>query len=374
MRHFFRSVLILFIASIAASCSRAPSATRVILFIADGAGTPYWTAASIASDNLAFKQFPIVGLVDTQSADSTITDSAAAATAFASGIRTYNGAIGVDTDTNTVTTVLEVAQQRGMATGLVVTSTITHATPAAFAAHVPDRYMDFEIARQLSESNVDVLLGGGLRYFDPTSRSDSGFDLDLLTTMAAEYSVLLTPDEFQNVNTDSVSKIVGLFASRHMIDAFSRSPSLPAMTTKAIEILDKDPDGFFLMVEGSQPDWRGEDNSTLDSVTAEMLDLDRAIWVALEYQRSHPSTLIVVAVDHDAGGLALQHAQPGESDYVPTAPTDTSDRSPLVARYTTDGHTATMVPLFASGPGAERFGGIQDNWEIGQLLLETLRR
>jgi alkaline phosphatase len=128
------------------------------------------------------------------------------------------------------------------------------------------------------------------------------------------------------------------------------------------------------MVEGSQPDWRGEDNSTLDSVTAEMLDLDRAIWVALEYQRLNPSTLIVVVADHDAGGLALQHALPGEPDYVEVPPGDTSGRWPLVARYTTDGHTATMVPLFASGPGAERFGGIKDNWEIGALLIEAVRR
>ncbi len=247
-----RSILVLAMATLAVSCADADSPTRVILFIGDGAGTAYWTAASLASDNLAFKQFPVVGLVETQSADSTITDSGAAATAFASGIRTYNGAIGVDSDTNTVPTVLEVAQQLGKATGLVVTSTITHATPAAFATHVPDRYMDFEIARQLSESGVDVLLGGGLRYFDPSSRSDSGHSLDLLTTMATEYSALLTPDEFQNANTDSVSKIVGLFAGRHMTDAFSRSPSLPEMTTKAIEILDRDPDGFFLMVAGGR--------------------------------------------------------------------------------------------------------------------------
>ncbi len=370
----FSSVLVLAVAAFAASCSNADSPTRVIFIIGDGAGVAYWTAASLASDNPAFKQFPVVGLVETQSADSTITDSGAAATAFASGIRTFNGAIGVDSDTNIVPTVLEVAQQRGMATGLVVTSTITHATPAAFAAHVPDRYMDWEIARQLAEADVDVLLGGGRRYFDPVSRSDSSEGVDLLAAMASEYQVVLTPEEFQDVNTDSVSKLVGLFASRHMPDAFSRSPSLPEMITTAIEVLDKDPDGFFLMVEGSQPDFRGEDNSTLDSVTAEMLDLDRAIWVALEYQRTHPSTLILVAADHDAGGLALQHSMPGEPDYVEVPRNDPSGRLPLAARYTTDGHTASMVPLFASGPGAERFAGVQDNWEIGRLVFEAVRR
>jgi len=365
------SFLLLAVAMAAASCGNADRPTSVILIIGDGAGVAYWTAASFASDNPAFKQFPVVGLVETESADSTITDSGAAATALASGIRTFNGAIGVDSDTNTVPTVLEAAQQQGMATGLVVTSTITHATPAAFAAHVPDRYMDREIARQLAESDVDVLLGGGRRYFDPVSRGDG---VDLLAAMTTEYHVVLAPDEFHSVNTDSVSKLVGLFASRHMPEVYSRSPSLPEMTTTAIEVLDKDPDGFFLMVEGSQPDFRGEDNSTLDSLTAEMLDLDRAIWVALDYQRSHPSTLIVVVADHEAGGLALQHAMPADPDYVEVPEDDPAGRLPLVARYTTGGHTATMVPLFASGPGAERFGGIQDNWEIGRLLLETVRR
>ncbi len=368
------SVLILVVATLVASCSTADSATRVILIIGDGAGVAFWTAASLESDNLAFMEFPVVGLIDTQSADSTITDSGAAATAFASGIRTLNSAVGVDVDSNPVPTVLEIAQQRGMATGLVVTSTITHATPASFAAHVPYRYMDFEIARQLSESDVDVLLGGGFRYFDPATRADSSDGVDLLAAMAAEYEVLLSPDEFRGLNTDSVSKVIGLFASRHMPDAFSREPTLPEMTTKAIEILDKDPEGFFLMVEGSQPDWRGEDNTTLDSVVAEMLDLDRAIGVAVEYQREHPSTLIVVVADHEAGGLALQYASPGDPDYVEVPPGDPSGRWPIVARYTTGVHTATMVPLFASGPGAERFGGIKDNWEIGQLLLEVVQR
>jgi alkaline phosphatase len=120
-----------------ASAQDAP--TRVILLIADGAGTSYWTAAAFAADDLAVKQFPVMGLVETRSSDSKVTDSAAAATAYAAGVSTYNGAIAVDPDTNSVTTVLEVAQSRGMATGLVATSSITHATPAAFAAHVADR-------------------------------------------------------------------------------------------------------------------------------------------------------------------------------------------------------------------------------------------
>ncbi|MFC1639629.1 alkaline phosphatase [Gemmatimonadota bacterium] len=367
----FCSTFVLALATLAASCADAARPTRVILFIGDGAGTSYWTAASFATDDLAVKQFPVVGLVDTRSSDSKITDSAAAATAYASGIRTYNGAIGVDPDSNAVPTVLEVARQRGMATGLVATSSLTHATPAAFASHVSNRQRHWEIARQLAEAGVDVLLGGGRRYFEAAGRTDG---LDLLAAMAAEGAVLLTQAEFQELDTDSVSKLVGLFASDHMPDAYSRVPSLPEMTAKALEVLDKDPDGFFLMVEGSQPDWRGHDNARLDSVTAEMLDLDRAIGLAFEYQRRHPSTLIVVTADHETGGLALQLAKPQPSHYGAAAATDTAAAPELVARYTTGSHTASMVPLFASGPGAERFGGIKDNWFIGRLLLEAVRQ
>jgi len=131
--------------------------TRVILFIGDGAGTGYWTAAALSADHLATKTFSVMGLVETGASDNKTTDSAASATAYSTGVRTYNGAIGMDPDSNSLTTVLEVAQGRGLATGLVATSSITHATPAAFASHVPDRNMLWEIARQLAAAEVDVV-------------------------------------------------------------------------------------------------------------------------------------------------------------------------------------------------------------------------
>ncbi len=411
MRHY-RWTLAIASAALAASCADAPTPPRVILFIGDGAGTGCWSAAFVASDNLAVEQLPIGGLVDTQSSDSKVTDSAAAATAYAAGVRTYNGAIGVDPDTNVVPTVLEAARQRGMATGLVATSSLTHATPAAFASHVPDRNMQWEIARQMAAASVDVMLGGGRMYFDGARRSDG---LDLLGALAVDHTVVLNEGELRDLDPRGVSGLVGLFANEHMPNAFSRTPTLPEMTALAIEILDRDPDGFFLMVEGSQPDWRAHDNAALDSVTAEMLDLDRAIGVALEYQRRQPATLIVVTADHETGGLAVQLARPRQSHYAMVAAADTTaerirqvasaaDRETvaladsahallsrlagrlrmqsadtasepeIVARYATGSHTASMVPLFASGPGAASFGGIRENWMIGKLLLEAVRR
>jgi alkaline phosphatase len=388
------------------------AAKRVILFIGDGMGTSYWTAAAFAADDLAVKQFSVVGLVDTRSSSSRITDSAAAATAYAAGVKTYNGAIGVDPDSNTVTTVLEIAQQRGMATGLVATSSITHATPAAFAAHVPDRDMEYAIAQQIAEHEVDVILGGGRRYFDGSTRPDS---VDLLSRLQEQHTYAETAQEFRSLDTGGVQRLIGFFAREHLPSAPRRAPSLPEMATTAIEILSKAPNGFFLMVEGSQPDWRGHDNAVLEAVTAEVLDFDRAIAVGLEYQSRNPETLIVVVGDHETGGLAVQlagvadllrgaaaHMDTTRSQLIEAGPVlnladlallDSTrvfmarlssrlrrearsqiSSSTLVARYTTDEHTASMLPLFASGPGAERFGGIKENSQIGQLLLETVRR
>ena len=327
---------------------------KVILFIGDGVGVSYWTLARFASEDLAISEFRVVGLVDTRASDSKITDSAAAATAYASGVRTYNGAIGVDADTTSVPTVLEQVRDRGWATGLVATSSVTHATPASFAAHVPLREMEFEIARQLVESGVDVLLGGGRRWFSPSTRPDW---VDLVGSLSRTHTAAMDANQLWSVDLDSTDRLFGLFAEDGMPAAPLRTPGLPDMTRAAIEVLDHDEDGFFLMVEGSQPDWRGHDNEPAQAVTAEMLDFDRAIGVGLDYQRRHPETLIVVVADHETGGLAVHLANDS-----------------LRAAYTTEDHTAQMIPLFASGPSAERFGGIIDNWRVGELLLELTER
>ncbi len=388
------------------------SPQRIVLLIGDGVGVGYWSALVFAADNLAVRQFKVMGLVDTRASDSKVTDSAAAGTAYASGIRTYNGAIGVGPDTLAVQTVLEAAQDRGMATGLVATCRITHATPAAFAAHVPSRAMEFVIAEQIFEHDVDVVMGGGSVYFDASRRPDQR---DLLASISEQYTYVETAGQLRSLDTKNVHKLFGLFAPDHMPAAPRREPTLPEMTRVALEVLDQDPDGFFLMVEGSQPDWRGHENAPLDAVVAEMRDFDLAISEALQYQQRHPETLLLVLADHETGGLAIQLQQdsvalaqaaaqlvtterivrdPGVTIDSSTAALadstrflmtrlahelrrgarDQGDSVSLVTRYTTGGHTAQMTPLFAKGPGAERFGGMIDNYRVGQLLFEMLRR
>jgi alkaline phosphatase len=226
---------------------------------------------------------------------------------------------------------------------------------------------------------------------------------------------LTEPAVFDAAARDTtIKKLVGLFTTHDMPPAATRHPSLPAMTRKAIEIVSRDPDGFFLMVEGSQPDWRGHNNQPIGPLVAEMLDFDAAIGVALEYQRRMPDVLILVVADHETGGLAIETARDSvvltsaasalneavkkmaramgllskpsadSLDATATQMQVTSARMQntartargerLVAEYTTGGHTAELVPLFASGPGADSFAGMIDNQRVGQLLLEIVRR
>jgi alkaline phosphatase len=329
--------------------------TRVILFIGDGVGTAYWSAARFAQDRLAIEEFPVVGLVDTRSSSHKVTDSAAGATVYALGLRTYNNAIGVGPDSVPGQTVLERAAEKGMATGLVATSTITHATPGSFGAHVPHRRMESEIARQLARQPLTVALGGGLKFFD-----GSAPDADnLLPALRERFTFVASGAELRALQLDTVRTLFGLFAEEGMPAAHEgRTPALAEMVGTALQLLDREPNGFFAMFEASQPDWRGHDNRPLDEVTAEMLDYDKAIRVALEYQARHPETLIVITADHETGGLSLVQTRSGG----------------LEARYTTTGHTGSMIPLFAKGPGAERFAGVKDNYRIGQLLGEVVEQ
>lgn len=326
----------------------------VILLIGDGAGVNYWSAARMAFPELAVERLPVAGLVGTESTNSWITDSAAGATAFASGVKTYNGGLGVGPDTQAVETVLERAAARGKATGLVATAAITHATPAAFAAHVPSRNLYYEIAIQLAEAGVDVMLGGGRAHFDPAVRPDSA---DLLAELTRRGTVADSTAALTALDLSNVDRLVGFIAEEHPPAAPRRSPTLTAMTEMALEVLARDDDGFFLMVEGSQIDWRGHDNAPLQEVLAELQDFNGAIHAALAFQERRPNTLVIVTADHETGGLALHYDAMGV----------------FRANYTTDGHTAGMVPLFAGGPGAVAMAGIKENDAIGRLLLGLIR-
>ena len=330
-----------------------PDPPRVILLIADGTGISHWTAGLMATDSAAILRFPVVGLVDTRNVDGRITDSAASGTAYATGVLTFNRSIGMGPDTLALETVMERAEAQGMATGLVATSSIVHATPAAFAAHVPDRYQYEEIAAQMAGSPVDVLLGGGRQFFDPLRRDDGR---DYVTPLGRNRQWATSAADLAGGMVVGKSGLVGLFADNAMKAADEgRSPTLTEMTKAAIAVLDRDPEGFFLMVEASQIDWLAHDNEPFDRVAAEVLDCDEVMHAVLDYVSRRPGALLVVVADHETGGLALLE----EDGRWKTA-------------YGSDGHTAELVPLFAAGTGSDRFGGTHRIDEIGRRLADVV--
>lgn len=333
---------------------------NIILFIGDGMSVAAVSAARLrkggAEGTLHMDRMPVAGFVRTTAADSVITDSAASATAMASGFKTNNGVIGMTPDGRKVLSVLKGAMERGMASGLVATSSITHATPAPFASHVPSRTMHERIAEDLLETGVDVLLGGGRRFFLPRTqeggRRDDGRNL-LEEARAAGYDVCLTPEEAQQAGS---RKILGLFADNAM-DMTASEISLAGMTSLAMEKLRRHRRGFFLMVEGSQIDWEAHDN-ILDRMIEEILDFDDAVGLALDFAAEDRRTLVIVTSDHETGGLVILDGS--------------MDGAEIEVAWASTGHNGATVPLTAFGPGAEAFSGFRDNTEIAVAMARRL--
>jgi alkaline phosphatase len=326
-------------------------ARNIILMIADGAGVSHFHAAIIVhQEKLHIENFKNIGFTKTHSADSFLTDSGASGTAIATGKKTYNGAIGVDADTNSVTSILEHAAMMGKSTGMVVTCEITHATPAAFYAHQKSRSMREEIALELAHSDVDVFIGGGLESF--SNRTDQ---TDLLETLKdRNYQIALDPDELDQTNS---GKIAGLFYDKHPPrKTQGRGDLLLKSTKKALEILSQNPEGFFLMIEGSQIDWGGHDNDT-EYIVEEMIDFDEVVGLALDFAKKDKNTLVIVTSDHETGGMALEQGD--------------LKKGIVIAKYINDDHTGLMVPVFAFGPHSEDFRGIYDNTGIFFKMMEA---
>ncbi|MCP9292841.1 alkaline phosphatase [Gracilimonas sediminicola] len=328
---------------------------NIIFLIGDGTGLAQITSgqyALVGPDGLLHMQtMPVTGFVKTHSSDNLITDSASGATAYSCGLKTYNGAIAVNPDKEACKTILELAEEMGLSTGLIATSSITHATPASFASHVESRSMEEEIAVQLLNSGAEVMLGGGFEFFSSQYRSDS---LDLITQAEeAGYQLLRNKEELDNSEAEM---LLGLFANDGLERA-ETEPSTSAMTTKALDILSRNEDGFFLMIEGSQIDWGGHGNNT-DYVLNEVEDFDAAVKTALDFARQDGETLVVLTADHETGGMTLQR-QRAEGDS-------------LEIYWTTGYHTGIPVPLMAYGPQATEFMGWRDNTYVGKRMAELL--
>ena len=333
---------------------------NVIFMIGDGTGIAQLYSGQLQEVGpdgyLHAQRLPITGIVKTHAEDDLITDSASGATAYSCGIKTNNGVIAQDSEGNECVTLMELAQQAGMKTGLVATSGVTHATPASFATHIDSRNKYAEIAEQMVESEVDVILGGGLEYFIPSDSAGSNREdqLNLLPTLREQgYSVVL--DRQAMIDEDS-DQIIGLFSPSGM-PSENRIPSLAEMTNKAVESLSSNENGFFLMVEGSQIDWGGHANET-PYVVREVKDFDDAIGVVLAFAQENPGTLVIITADHETGGMTINGVN-RENTVVDIA-------------WTSTGHTGTPIPLMAYGPHAVEFSGWWDNTDIGKKVADLL--
>lgn len=336
----------------------AAQVRSVILMIGDGMGPKQVEAASILIHDkpgrLAMQQFPVKGSLTTKSANAEVTDSAAAGTALATGHKTNNGMISVSPDGKALKTILEACRDAGKATGLIATSTITHATPASFAAHVPNRGEEAEIAVQMLETRPNLMFGGGLGLF--LSRAVKGSarkdERDLLAeAREAGYSVVNDEEEMAGASGEYVLGLFGLSS----LETGKVGPQIGAMTAKALELLGSAENGFFLMVEGSQIDWGCHGNEQ-DYYLREIKAFDAAVKTAFEFAEAAGDVLVVVTADHETGGMAARGKR----------------RRSLSIHWGGGGHTSTDVPLFAYGPGSKPFAGPHDNTEVPKLIAQAI--
>ena len=327
------------------------NAVNVIYMIGDGMALPQVYAAMLAShDPMTFSQFPYIGVVDTHSASNDITDSAAGGTALASDHKTKNAMVGMNPDSIPVKTVLEALKEQGKETGIVVTCYVTHATPAVFYAKAPHRRQYEDIAMQLAETdNINLIIGGGRKHFD--QRKDS---LNLIERMENELGWTVY-DTLDNIDPDC-KKYAVLANEDHMPKAAERGDFLPRALKTALKTLDDAPNGFFLMVEGSQIDFACHANDSTWMMD-EMLDFDYAVKVALDYAKEKGNTLVVVTADHETGGLTLPDPQGKYTN--------------VVFDYSTGSHTCLPVLVYAYGPGAERFTGWMQNRDLKGKIMNA---
>ncbi len=337
--------------------TKAP--VNVILLIGDGMGLSQISILHQEQDNLsAFSRFNHMGLINCSSSSHKITDSAAGATAFASGVKSYNGAIGVNRDSLPVKTILEVLEERQYATGLVSTSSITHATPAAFYAHTKSRNNENDIAIQLMASKVDYFAGGGKSFFRT-----------LINRSAESNWIIDTMNYFQFPLEMNQEHRYGFLLSDEGLPKMSegRGSFCTDASRIAIDFLGKNHEGFFLMIEGSQIDWGGHAKD-YGYVQAEMLDFNEVVNMVMDYAEKQKNTLVIVTSDHETGGLALTVTQ--KKDSTGKVYNDYDD---ITAAFSTGTHTAALIPVFAFGPGAENFTGIYQNAEIYSRILKSVR-
>ena len=342
------------VVSTAVFCQSNNKPKNIILLIGDGMGMGAVTSSVLTLDNDPFKKFQSIGFSVTCSADALITDSAAGATALATGYKTDKYKISNSHDDKPLKTLLEFAKEKKYSTGIVATISFTNATPACFFAHNRNRENEIEIAKQFLNSGIDVSIAGGSEYFpmklfSPATKDSITF-LDSLKKSG--YS---TFNSFEQLKNNSSDKIFAALDFYKLPIATGRNFSLGDMTNIALEKLSKNQNGFVLMIEGSQID-KGEEQNNYDYLLGEQKDFNTAINTALEFAEKDGNTLVVVTADHESGALGILG----------------KERKNITPSWGVKGHSGAMVGIFSYGPGSEKFRGVFENNMIGRMLINFI--
>tara|TARA_B100000902_G_C27217917_1_gene868027 strand:- start:231 stop:1322 length:1092 start_codon:yes stop_codon:yes gene_type:complete len=328
---------------------------NIILMIGDGMGLSQISAAMYQKDSpLAMEEAQHIGLIKTHSSSSIITDSAAGATAFSTGQKTYNGAINMSKDTIPLTPITTTLKNEKIKTGIIATSSVTHATPACFYGNQINRYgVNEALAKQFTNTNINVLMGGGEDYFN--NRNDGQNLIDSLKKK--NYIIIDSIIDEIPYNTE---KLINFCAPKEpKAKQNGRDNFLPLATKKALDVLNYNNNhGFFIMIEGSQIDWGGHDNNS-EYIISETLDFDDAVKIVIDFAKKDRTTLVLITADHETGGYGIIGRNKSETQ--------------LETGFLNNDHTATMVPLFAFGPGANKFIGTYENTDLYYKILAAYK-
>jgi len=332
-----------------------PQARNLVLVIGDGLGVGGTSTASAllhgVRGGLAVEDMATVGLVRTWPIGNLVTDSAASGTAIATGFKTNNRRVSMLPDGRKPVTLLEAARRQGLAAGVVTTTALFDATPACFTTHSSSRKQHGEILSSMLDSGLEVMLGGdwGLMREAEKDLETAALVRKFEDLEGAGYDVVRSADELAAARGE---RLVGLFPERSNLED-AHGPPLEQSVAKALEVLSADPEGFVLVVESEIPD-ESAHTTDVKSLVAGVAEMDAAVRLILAFAETRSETLVVVTADHDTGALSLARKPKREGHGA--------------IRWSSDRHTSQWVPLFAQGPGAERFDGVLDNTRVGREL------
>lgn len=341
--------------------SAAEPVRNLILMIGDGMGPAQVSMLKIDRGYAptAFDRAEGMAMISTYSANNRVTDSAAAGTALATGCKTDNAMLGMTPDGRAVESMIAKAHAADRPTGIVVTCYLQHATPAAFYAHVGDRGQMQEITEALSESGIDLLIGGGGKWLTGSDGAGDGY-CDVFRNRG-----YFVASDLSELSGGRSGRVLCVAAEKHLPRAPERGDFLPEATARALSHLSADTvgrsGGFVLLVEGSQIDFAGHANDA-SWLLDEMRDFERAVSVAMDFADRTPGTLVVVTADHETGGLTIP---PCDEDF-------TQAENGVEYRFSTGGHTGMLVPVYLYGAGADRICGVMDNTDLSKRLMRML--